>query len=160
MSDVWVPLAVVLLAIGVVLLAVLVGAALPVLLQLRQTLASARRNLDRLGPEADRTLADVRKAVTRLERIGGQLEEGGQGVVRVVRELGEVGSALGKLRQSMRTAAAVGGAVAPAIVAAVSALTSNGRARPGGEAPQPPPEAGDDAPQPADPENERRGADS
>ena len=48
--------------VGVVLLAVLVGAALPVLFQLYSTLRVTRSLLDRLGPKMDSTLAEVRDA--------------------------------------------------------------------------------------------------
>jgi uncharacterized protein YoxC len=127
MSEVWIPLAVGLLALGVVLLAVLVGAAIPVLSQLRSTLVTARRTLERLGPETDRTLTEARKAASRIERLCGQFEQGGEGLVKLMHELGGVGAALGKLRHSMHTAAAVGGALGPAVVAALGALGRGGR---------------------------------
>jgi len=56
------------------LLALLVGAAMPVLYQLYQTLKRARALLDTAGPRLERALDQVGEAADRLNGIGSSLE--------------------------------------------------------------------------------------
>jgi len=104
MTETWI-------AIGVVLLAVLTGFLLPVLIQLMQTLRSARRTLD-----------EVQRSALRLNEVGGTLQHGSERAVALLDELGELAVDLRRLRQTVRTATAVGGAVGPAIAAAIRAF--------------------------------------
>jgi hypothetical protein len=80
---------------GVVLLAVLVGASLPVLAQLRATLRAAERFFDTTGPRAGRCLEEVTSAATHSNEAS---------------------------RSSGRLASALASAVVPALLAAVDAL--------------------------------------
>jgi len=121
----------------VVLTAVLVGALLPVLFQIFATLRAIRANVERLGPKVDKTLDEVQDATRRLNRTGASIEQGVDQVRSVVATAGEAARFFKQIRGSLRTAAAVGGAVGPAIVAAARALGSPGGAAPNGRPPEP-----------------------
>lgn len=108
MTETWI-------AIGVVLLAVLTGFLLPVLIQLMQTLRSARKTLD-----------EVQRSALRINQIGGTLQHGSERAVALLDEMGELAVDLRRLRQTVRTATAVGSAVGPAIAAAVQAFRECG----------------------------------
>lgn len=99
-----------------ILLALLVGAMLPVLFQLHATLRAARKQIDRLGPKIDGTLSEVRAAT---QQVNQELEQM-RSVLTTAREVADL---VKQLRGSLRAAAAVGSAIGPAIVAAVHALT-------------------------------------
>ena len=111
----------------VVLLALLVGAAIPVLYQLYQTLRRARVLLDTAGPRLEKTLDRVGQAADRLDGIGSTLET----QALTLRPLFEAAS---RLRDSidrsggwLETAMAVGGAVGPAVVAGLRAFFTTPR---------------------------------
>ena len=87
------------------LAAVLTGALLPLIFQALMTLRSAQRVLDQAGPQLVETLHEV--SVTSQEIIG---------VAR------DVGGTLDQVRGTVRTAAAIGNAIGPAVVAAVQAF--------------------------------------
>ena len=131
----------------VILAAVLVGALLPVLFQVFTTLRAIRTNVERLGPKIDQTLGEVQDATRRLNRTGASIEQGVDQVRSVVSTAGEAARLFHQVKGSLRTAATVGGAVGPAIVAAVRAIsgappaTSNGRSPDTG----PPDQQGDTA---------------
>ena len=85
----------------VVLVAVLVGAALPVLVQLSLTLKMARGLLSTSGQRLDGALAEATTAAT---------------------EIGALAESLHAVADKVRVAAAIGAAVGPAVAAAVHAL--------------------------------------
>jgi hypothetical protein len=85
----------------VVLLAVLVGAALPVLMQLWITLRTARSVLATGGQRLDRALEEVTGTATRISQIADSLQA---------------------LSEKIRIASAIGAAVGPAVAAAVRAF--------------------------------------
>jgi uncharacterized protein YoxC len=119
--------------VGVVLLAVLVGAALPVLFQLYSTLSFARRLLDRLGPRVDSTLADISDASRGLNRVGHELEQNTKRAQALFDAMGDIGESVGRLRDSLKTASTVSAALGPAIAAAIGVLTEIGSKKPEGE---------------------------
>src|SRR5258706_16339902 len=86
------------LLIAVVLLALLIGAAIPVLYHLAQTLKIARRVLDETGPRLDRTLDQVAEAAARLNRMGTALEE----QAATLKPLVEAASGLGRSLNDLR----------------------------------------------------------
>ena len=57
-----------------------------------------------------------------LNAVGGELEAGTKNARALLDAAGEVGRSVQRLNSSLRTAAAVSGAVAPAVMAAVHAL--------------------------------------
>jgi uncharacterized protein YoxC len=109
--------------VGVVLLAVLVGAATPVLFQFYSTLRVARNFLERLGPKIDNALIEAREAGQRLNRIGSKLERSAERAQVLFDAVGDIGDSVAKLRDSLKTATAVGAALGPALAAAVGAFT-------------------------------------
>lgn len=109
--------------VGVVLLAVLIGAAVPVLLQLYSTLRVTRDLLNRLGPKLDGTLTEVREASQRMNRVGSELESSARRAKLLLDVAGDLGEALRGLRDSLQVVSALAGALGPALAAAVRALT-------------------------------------
>jgi hypothetical protein len=116
MQETWV-------IVGVVLLAVLVGAALPVLFQLYSALRMTRGLFQRLGPKLDGTLTEVREASQRMNRIGSELESSARRAKVLLDVAGDLGEAMRGLRESLKVASALTGALGPALAAAVRALT-------------------------------------
>jgi ABC-type transporter Mla subunit MlaD len=112
--------------VGVVLLAVLVGATTPVLFQLYSTLRLTKKLLDRLGPKMDSTLTEVREAGQRLNRVGSGLERSTKRAQVLLEAAGDIGESVSKLRDSLKTATTVSAALGPAIAAAIGALTEMG----------------------------------
>lgn len=120
--------------VGVVLLAVFVGAATPVLFQLYTTLRVTRTLLDRLGPKIDGTLTEVRETTRRLNRVGSGLEESVKRAQTLLDAAGDIGQSMKSLHESLRTATAVGSALGPALAAAIKAFTEMRRGEDGEEA--------------------------
>jgi uncharacterized protein YoxC len=110
--------------VGVVLLAVLVGSAVPVLFQLYSTLRATRGLIQQVGPKLDTTLTELRDTSKRLNRVGSELEQSVRRAKVLLEAVGDIGESIQGLRDSMRTATAVGKALGPALAAAVSALTA------------------------------------
>ncbi len=108
--------------VGVTLLGVLVGFTLPTLVQAFLALRSARSLIDRLGPKLDDTLTEVRQATQRINRAGAGLETSVQRTQALFRTVGDLADSLQRLRGSLRTAAAVGAALGPALAAGLKAL--------------------------------------
>lgn len=105
-----------------VLLGVLVGAAVPVLLQLRRTLRTAETFLEATGRRLDRTLDETTRAAERINRFAGELESGvehARALFDAARELGETVHAL---RDGARQLSIVGSAIGPALSAAIQAF--------------------------------------
>ncbi len=106
----------------VVLLAVLVGAVVPVLMQLRRTLKSAENVLESTGPKLDRTLDEVGEAAARINRLGKSLERDAEGLQVFTDAAAGLGRSLKQAQESLRIMTTVGAAVGPAIAAGLRAL--------------------------------------
>jgi hypothetical protein len=120
---------------AVVLLAVLVGATIPVLVQLGGTLRSARTVLDRSGQKLDQALAALAETLQRVDGILLRLEEGKR-IEGFMDSIAGLTHSVSQVRDAVKVAAAVGAAVAPAVGAAVRAWRVPAEA--GGEAPAEP----------------------
>lgn len=105
----------------VVLAAVLVGAAIPVLVQLRATLRAMEKTLQRAGPRLDEALGATVSAAGRIDALVVRLEEGGR-IEQLVDGVAAVSRMVSQLRDTIRVASAVGAAVGPAVAAAVHAF--------------------------------------
>ncbi len=105
----------------VVLAAVLVGAAIPALVQLRATLRATEKTLQRSGARLDEALGATIAAAARIDALVVRLEEGGR-IEQFVDGVATVGRMASQLRDTVRVASAVGAAVAPAVAAAVHAF--------------------------------------
>ena len=108
--------------VAVVLLAALVGAVVPVLLQLRRTLQSAENVLNTTGPKLDRTLDEVGEAAARINRLGKNLEKDSEGLGVFTDAVAGLGRSLKQAQESLRLMTAVGAAVGPAVAAGLRAL--------------------------------------
>lgn len=105
----------------VVLAAVLAGAAIPALVQLRATLRALEQTVQRSGPTLDAALGAAATAAARVNALAARLEEGGR-MEQLVDGLAAASRMVTQLRDTVRVASAVGAAVAPAVAAAVRAL--------------------------------------
>ena len=121
--------------VGVVLLAVLVGALVPVLLQLRRTLHSAENVLNTTGPKMDRTLDEVAEAASRINVLGRTLEKDAEGLRVFTDAAAGLGRSLKQAQESLRVMTAVGAAVGPAIAAGLRSLFAQERADDGAAGP-------------------------
>jgi len=109
---------------GLVLLAILVGAGVPALVQLRRTLQSAQTFLDSTGKRLDRTLDEVTDAAARINRLGKSLEKDAEGLRVFTDAAAGLGRSLKQAQESIRLVTVVGSAVGPALVAGLRELFS------------------------------------
>ena len=112
------------LLLAVVLLAFLVGAAIPVLYQLYQLLRRARALLDTAGPRLERAFDQVGQAADRINGIGSTLEAQAQTLMPLLETASKWGHRIHRSGQWLGRAATVGGAVGPAVIAGVRAFFS------------------------------------
>src|SRR5580765_1576584 len=130
--------------IAVVLVAILVGAILPVLYQAVQTLKSVRVFVDTTGPRIEEAMKEITEVAARLNGIAATLEEEGRRLKPIVDSAAGIGRTLTSLGESVRSAGSILGAVTPAFVAGLRAFFGRGdREYDGGEDGRA--EAGDDA---------------
>ena len=115
--------------VGLILLGILVGAIVPVLYQAAQTLKSARRQIDALGPRVDQALKELTDVTGRLNRIATTIEGQTDRLRPVVDSVVGIGQTLGQVRRSVHRFSAVAGAVGPALFAGVSAFMAHRRAK-------------------------------
>jgi len=110
--------------LAVVLLAFLVGAAIPVLYQLYRVLSRARALIDTAGPRLERALDQVGQAADRLNGIGSALEAQAQTLRPLFETASKLGQAIHRSGEWLGTAMTVGGGVGPAVIAGVRAFFS------------------------------------
>jgi ABC-type transporter Mla subunit MlaD len=106
---------------AVVLAAVLVGVAIPTLVQARSTLRELQRTLRRSGAKLDETLLAAAGAAGRIDRILARLEEKGQ-IGQLVEGAAAMSRTVSQLQDTLRVASAVGAALGPAVAAAIHAF--------------------------------------
>ena len=125
-------------AVLLAVVALLVGALLPVLFQLALTLRAVRAVAAQAGP----ALASITATAERLERLTAKVEEGGR-VDQALAAVDSLTATVGKLQETARLASTIGAAVVPAVAAAVQAWRDSGEADDAGPgeaaAPEPPP---------------------
>lgn len=114
--------------IAVVLVVLLVGATIPVLYQMYQTLKKARAFMDSVAPRLATTLDQVGHAADRLNRAGATFES--QTLAPLLGTGFKVGRSIWKSLELLRTATAVAGAVGPGVLAGVRALLTRPDVRP------------------------------
>ena len=113
-----------------VLLGVLVGAALPVLSQLRRTLKAAENTMLQSGTKLDRVLEHASEATRRINRISTEVETAAghlKGVFDLLEGLGDLAA---KLSDKVRIVDSVAEALGPALVAAARAVWPDGKEPP------------------------------
>lgn len=97
--------------------ALVVGALLPVLVQLKLTLRSLGATGDRLAAEAGAALAALTATAQRLDRLTARLEEGRR-VETLLDGVDALSATIARLNDAARVASALGAAVGPALAAA------------------------------------------
>jgi hypothetical protein len=103
-----------------VVASLLVGVAIPVLVQLSLALRAMRVAVERVGDRADRALLAATTAVERLDRVAAKLEDQGR-IEAFLEAVGSLSRTIQQLQDTARVASAVGAAIAPAVGAAVRA---------------------------------------
>ena len=102
------------------IVAVLVGVAVPVLLQLRKTLKTAEDTLESTGRHLNEALDQLSTTLERVNRASQELEGGMTRVSSLLTALGGIGDALGKVRSTLGTVASFGSILGGALIAAFS----------------------------------------
>jgi uncharacterized protein YoxC len=100
--------------------AILVGVAVPVLLQLRKTLKAAEETMESTGRHVNETLDQLSITLLRVNRASEELERGMSRASSLLAALGGIGDALGKVRSSLGTVASLGSILGGALLAAFS----------------------------------------
>jgi hypothetical protein len=103
--------------------ALVVGALIPLAAQLAVSLRAGRATSARLAEQAERALAVVTATAERLDRLTARLEEGRR-LERLLAGIDAASASAARLDQSLKIASALGAAVGPAIGAAVHAWRS------------------------------------
>lgn len=125
-----------LVVVAVTLVAVLVGAAVPALLQLRRTLRVAETFLEATGARLNHALDETSEAAAKIQRIAGHFEGGAAELQKLLGAAGSVADSVGELREALRGILGVAATIGPAIAGAIHAVAD--RATAGrGERPQP-----------------------
>jgi uncharacterized protein YoxC len=123
---------------AVILLSVLVGVAIPSLLQLRSTLKSLQALLDETRPKLGAVLDQATEAASRVNRAAAGIEEGTGKIRGAVDSIAGLVATVESVREPVRKTAAVLSAVAPALLAGFRAFwpagdpDSHPAAEPGG----------------------------
>jgi hypothetical protein len=104
----------------VVLVALLVGALIPLIVQLYGTLRTARAVLDKSAKDIEAAMVAIHNTSTRLDRLGAALEKDGK-IDDIVDGVASAAHMLNQMRGTMQVAGTVSAAVVPAVLAAVRA---------------------------------------
>lgn len=107
--------------VAVVLFAVLVGLAIPVLFQCRATLKSAQQFIDSTSARTDRAFTELTQLSARVNHVIGEVEGNLPRLQRVLDATDGVVGAIDNVRGSLR----VVGAIGPAAFAAAKSLFSS-----------------------------------
>jgi uncharacterized protein YoxC len=116
----------------VLLVAVLVGALIPVLYQTVQTLRSARQFLDITGKRLDEALREFTQATARINRIAATVETEAERLRPAIEAAASIGKTVERVRDSVRTASVAVTALAPAFLAGMRAFMDRGDDAAGG----------------------------
>lgn len=112
------------LMLAVVLVAVLVGAAVPMLLQLRRTLRTMESFLGTTGLRLNQALDEVSQAAAEIRLVTGHIEDGVAEIQKLLGAAGSVVESLGELRESLRGILGGVAAIGPAIAGAIHAVAA------------------------------------
>jgi hypothetical protein len=116
----------------VVLMGVLVGAAVPALLQLRRTLRTADTFLETTAAHLNRALDEVSEAGAKVRLVAGRIEGGAAELQKLLGAAASVADSLGELRESLRGILGAAATIGPAIAGAIHAVAGRVRTGHGG----------------------------
>ncbi len=119
----------------VVLVALLVGALLPLLVQLYATLRTMRAVAEKSAKDVESALAGIHRTADRLDRLGAALEKDGK-MAEIVDGAVNAAQMVNQLRGTMQVAGPVAAAVVPAVLAAVRAWKGSMESDPPAGAPE------------------------
>ena len=122
----------------VVLVAVLVGALIPLVVQLYATIQTMRKVAEKSAQDVESALAAIHRTADRLDRLGAALEKDGK-MEAIIEGATSAAQMVNQLRSTMQIAGPVAAAIVPAAMAAV-------RAWKGSMESDPPPAAPEEAP--------------
>ena len=111
-----------LVVVAVTLVAVLVGAAVPALLQLRRTLRAAETFLETTGGRLNRTLDEASEAAAKIQRVAGHFEGGAAELQKLLGAAGSVADSMGELREALRGILGGIATIGPVIAGAIHAV--------------------------------------
>ena len=104
----------------VVLVAVLVGALLPLIAQLYGTLHTLRAVVEKNAKDIEAAVVAIHRTAERVDRLGSALEKDGK-LTEIVDGAASLAQMLNQMRGTMQIAGTVSAAVVPAVAAAVRA---------------------------------------
>ena len=122
----------------VVLVAVLVGALIPLVVQLYGTLQTLRKVAEKSAKDVEAALAGIHRTADRLDRLGAALEKDGK-MESIIEGATSAAQMVNQLRSTMQIAGPVAAAVVPAAMAAVRAWKGAMEPDPSPAAPEEPP---------------------
>jgi len=119
----------------VVLVAVLVGALIPLIVQLYGTLHTLRTIVEKSAKDVEVGLQSIHRTADRFDRLGAALEKDGK-MAEIVEGAASAAHLVNQMRGAMQIAGPVAAAVVPAVVAAVRAWKGGMEADPPPAAPE------------------------
>ena len=105
--------------VSVVLLGILVAVAVPVLLQLRKTLATADNTLEIAEQRLGTIMKELSETLGHVNRTSAEIEKLTKSLTGTVTKVRRIGSPIERVKSSVRTVAALGGALGPMVIGAV-----------------------------------------
>lgn len=118
------------------LAAILVGSAVPALLQLRRTLKTAEETLSSTGRHVDESLRQLATTLERVNRAAAELEHGASRARSLAEALGGLGDMLTGARASLGSVASLGASLVAVLAGAVRAAFSREDDAPAADEPE------------------------
>ncbi len=119
----------------VVLMALLVGAVLPLLVQLYGTIHTLRTVMDKSSKDIEAAVAAIHRTADRMDRLGAALEKDGK-MAEIIEGVTSAAQVMNQVRGTMQVAGPIAAAVVPAVTAAVRAWRGSMHGDPPEEAPE------------------------
>jgi hypothetical protein len=104
----------------VVLVAVLVGALIPLIVQLYGTLHTLRTLVEKSAKDVEAGVQSIHRTADRIDRLGAALEKDGK-MTTIVEGVASAAQMVNQLRGTMQVAGPIAAAVVPAVMAGVRA---------------------------------------
>jgi hypothetical protein len=104
----------------VVLVAVLVGALIPLIVQLYGTLHTLRTLVEKSAKDVEAGVQSIHRTADRIDRLGADLEKDGK-MTTIVEGVASAAQMVNQLRGTMQVAGPIAAAVVPAVMAGVRA---------------------------------------
>jgi predicted Holliday junction resolvase-like endonuclease len=119
----------------VVLVAVLVGALIPVVVQLYGALQTLRTVAEKSAKDVEAALVGIHRTADRLDRLGAALEKDGK-MAEIVEGAVNAAQMVNQIRGTMQVAGPIAAAVVPAVMAGVRAWKGAMQEDPSPDAPE------------------------